>query len=556
MDETLRGVERARASYGDEVAGRLAVTLQAFALVADAWLDAQTYLRAYYQFYQEFFLREQLEAATWEDFQQVGDHIHAFNAFDVARKRAFGHPNHPIEHYREVFMHLAHDEGLVRERIRAFMSDPAHDLRFVGEAAKSEIVGNLFAETFIPYNKRDRWAVLALGVSLEERKSDTFAERYLQFNERVEPILDAYQRIVGQRTELPVSLEVDQYFSWLYETHRDRSVEGVEGHGVLRAPAEILAAARAEAEAQGEGGVDAAQAPDARGSGYGLAQALDGVFIEAAQFEALHALLRRKKNLIVQGPPGVGKTFLARRLALLLTDGDEARVRLAQLHQSYGYEDFVQGFRPTTSGGFVRKDGIFLRLCREAAARPSRPHVLIIDEINRGNVSKVFGELLMLIEADKRGPQWATALAYHEDGEAPFHVPENLFLIGTMNTADRSLAFVDYALRRRFAFTTLRPAFGHAAFRRFLEARGVAPELVARLDAGMAAINARIASDTMRLGPGFCIGHSPFCAPARAYDVAWYENILAAEIAPLLQEYWFDDPDEAERLIEELRLER
>jgi len=167
-------------------------------------------------------------------------------------------------------------------------------------------------------------------------------------------------------------------------------------------------------------------------------------------------LCRYKKNIIIQGPPGVGKTFAASRLAhLLIGTTNEEQIQRVQFHPSYSYEDFVQGLRPVEGGGFVRKDGPLLSFCKDALEDQASPYVLIIDEINRGNISKILGDLLSLIEADKRDPRYGVTLAYARDDEPRFHVPPNLFVIGMMNTADRSLAFVDYALRRRFVFFDL-----------------------------------------------------------------------------------------------------
>ena len=160
---------------------------------------------------------------------------------------------------------------------------------------------------------------------------------------------------------------------------------------------------------------------------------------------------------------------------------DEARTRMVQFHQAYAYEDFIQGYRPSDRGGFTRRDGAFYDFAKLAAADADQPYVFIIDEINRGNLSKILGELMMLIEQDKRGEEYAIPLAYGLPGETPFSVPSNLFLLGLMNTADRSLAMVDYALRRRFAFHTLEPQFESSKFRTFLEARGASRTLVSRL---------------------------------------------------------------------------
>ena len=203
---------------------------------------------------------------------------------------------------------------------------------------------------------------------------------------------------------------------------------------------------------------------------YALATAIGEIFLASAEFGRLFSQLRRKKNLVLQGPPGTGKTFIAQRLAWVVAEERSMeRIEAVQFHQSYGYEDFVRGYRPTEDGGFVLRDGPFLDFCERARKDGERPHVLLIDEINRGNLSRIFGELLMLIEADKRSKEWAVRLAYPRAGDERFHVPENLHLIGTMNTADRSLALVDYALRRRFAFFTVEPAFGQPRFLRHLE---------------------------------------------------------------------------------------
>lgn len=264
--------------------------------------------------------------------------------------------------------------------------------------------------------------------------------------------------------------------------------------------------------------------------------------------------LRRKKNLVLQGPPGTGKTFAARRvLAELLGPDPDDRTAGVQFHPSYSYEDFVQGVRPDDDGRFRRHDGLFYRFCRRAADDPHRAYAFVIDEINRANLSKVFGELFSLVEADKRGPPFALPLAYARHPGDTFFVPENLYLVGTMNTADRSLALVDYALRRRFVFVDLRPAFDQPAFRDHLIERGATPELVNRIVRRMTGLNAAIRADTAALGPGYEVGHSFFCPPAGTTpDDGWYRDVIADEVGPLLREYWFDAPDRAESEIDAL----
>jgi 5-methylcytosine-specific restriction protein B len=272
---------------------------------------------------------------------------------------------------------------------------------------------------------------------------------------------------------------------------------------------------------------------------YGIEDALAELFMTRESLEHILEQLRRKKNIILQGAPGVGKTFIAKRLAWLhLGAKDKEAVEMVQFHQSYTYEDFVQGLRPTKDGHFDVRDGSFYRLCRKALANPRQDYFLVIDEINRGNLSKILGELMMLIETDKRGQEMT--LAYSEE---PFTVPANLYLIGTMNTADRSLSLVDYALRRRFAFLTLDPGFETDTFVAHLGRHGLTPAQINHIRWQMATLNDEIARDEANLGAGYRIGHSFFTPTAPVSDFRkWFLSIVRYEILPLLEEYWIDDP--------------
>ena len=285
-----------------------------------------------------------------------------------------------------------------------------------------------------------------------------------------------------------------------------------------------------------------------------IAHAHRHLFIPPTHFDRLLTSLERRKNLILQGPPGTGKTFIARRIAwCLIGHKDDDPIEMVQFHQSYAYEDFVEGFRPTDDGGFTLKPGVFHRFCERARANPDTPHVFIIDEINRGNLSRIFGELLMLIEHDKRSVDYAVALTY---SDTRFHVPANVHILGMMNTADRSLALVDYALRRRFAFETLEPAYGtdhgRDAFTDYLTSKGADPALPRRICERMGTLNKMIRDDR-ELGRGFEVGHSYF-VPDDGDEPSedWYRHVVDTQIAPLLREYWFDSPEMVEEAVDGL----
>lgn len=274
-----------------------------------------------------------------------------------------------------------------------------------------------------------------------------------------------------------------------------------------------------------------------------MEDALKDLFLNSQELENMLELWRSKKNMVLQGPPGVGKTFVAKRLAYLLMERkDPSRLSMVQFHPSYSYEDFVQGYRPNRNGGFEVRDGLFYSFCQRAKADHNSTYVFIIDEINRGNLSKIFGELLMLIEHDKRDSEWSMPLTYFSSDQQQFHIPENLYLLGLMNTADRSLALVDYALRRRFAFVDLTPKLDSPGFRAYLADKRAPAELVSKLVERITALNNEIRKDR-DLGPGYMIGHSYFCNGHQPWSFETYCRIIRNEVIPLLAEYWPDDED-------------
>ncbi|WOC31908.1 AAA family ATPase [Caproicibacterium argilliputei] len=265
---------------------------------------------------------------------------------------------------------------------------------------------------------------------------------------------------------------------------------------------------------------------------------LDEVYMSEGRYNSLVAVLRNKKNIILQGAPGVGKTFAAKRLAYsMMGEKDESRIEFVQFHQNYSYEDFMMGYKPVENG-FELKYGIFYRFCQKAANQPDKDYFFIIDEINRGNMSKIFGELLMLIEKDYRGVK--ATLAYNG---LPFSVPANLYIIGMMNTADRSLAMIDYALRRRFSFFNMEPAFDSDGFIQYQNSLN--NETFNELIEKVKELNKEIASDKS-LGKGFCIGHSYFCGHDTCSD-EWLRSVVDFDILPMLSEYWFDDTAKLQR---------
>ena len=277
---------------------------------------------------------------------------------------------------------------------------------------------------------------------------------------------------------------------------------------------------------------------DAAIDAYTKSDFLDEVYMTEKRYENLVAVLRNKKNIILQGAPGVGKTFAARRLAwAMMGEQDDSRIEFVQFHQNYSYEDFMMGYKPVEDG-FKLKYGIFYRFCQKAANQPDKEFFLIIDEINRGNMSKIFGELLMLIEKDYRGTK--ATLAYNG---LSFSVPKNLYIIGMMNTADRSLAMIDYALRRRFSFFEVEPGFDSEGFIHYQN--GLNNETLNELISKVKDLNHEIALDKS-LGKGFCIGHSYFCGRDICTD-EWMHSIVDYDILPMLSEYWFDDPNKLQR---------
>jgi 5-methylcytosine-specific restriction protein B len=281
----------------------------------------------------------------------------------------------------------------------------------------------------------------------------------------------------------------------------------------------------------------------------------DGCFLSQAKIEMILKRLQAKKNIILQGPPGTGKTWLAKRLAFaLIGHRDDSKIRAVQFHPNLSYEDFIRGWRPSGEGKLTLVDGPFMEMIKVALENPESKYVVVIEEINRGNPAQVFGEMLTLLETDKRTPDEALELSYkREDGERVF-IPDNLYVVGTMNIADRSLALVDLALRRRFAFINLEPTLGKPWHDWVQSKNGIHSAVLKDIDSRITILNNEISADAS-LGAQFQVGHS-YVTPAVGMNITdakkWFSEVVETEIGPLLDEYWFDNLDKSQSARERL----
>ena len=577
-----------------------------------------------YQFFQSFFTKEKLENASWEELQQIGNHLHTLKTLPIARGNAFGRPNHELNYYRQQFINLLNNNIPLQERINTFK------LAYFGSNSLGELLGYLFPNKYAIFNQRSGGALEILNIPMEIKRGEDFSEKFINFNKALTPLRQAYAEVVTAQTDLPLNLEIDQFLSWVEEKKaniqptepicwavgadwgREQGIQisrflekGIweDGYGasgketnkhLLESVEENNILVLKSSTTIGPGH----QTPMTIIKNIGIVQSKNNWWsfnvkwmdlptlpykvegksfrktIEKIKDTAFLDLIKRlingdtkflkspivttshfPLNQILYGPPGTGKTYHTITKAVEIIDGQinpdyaEAKKRFDELkakgqikfitfHQNYSYEDFMVGIRPDLQNGQISYklyEGPFKQIANRARKDSNNNYVLIIDEINRGNISKIFGELITLIETDKRAGnkhELSTPLLYHKDEENEFSVPNNLYLIGTMNTADKSIALVDIALRRRFVFEEMMP---NAALLNKVEGFDL-PNWFTKL-------NQKI---TAELDRDHQIGHSYFIGVETIADLqrAFYQCIL-----PLLKEYFYGNPEKLQEII-------
>ena len=576
-----------------------------------------------YQFFQSFFTKEKLENASWEELQQIGNHLHTLKTLPIARGNAFGRPNHELNYYRKQFINLLNNNIPLQERINTFK------LAYFGSNSLGELLGYLFPNKYAIFNQRSGAALEILNIPMEIKRGEDFSEKFINFNKALTPLRQAYAEVVTAQTDLPLNLEIDQFLSWVEEKKaniqptepicwavgadwgRDQGIQisrflekGIweDGHGasgketnkhLLESVEENNILVLKSSTTIGPGH----QTPMTIIKNIGIVQSKNNWWsfnvkwmdlptlpykvegksfrktIEKIKDTAFLDLIKRlingdtkflkspivttphfPLNQILYGPPGTGKTYHTITKAVEIIDGQinpdyaEAKKRFDELkakgqikfitfHQNYSYEDFMVGIRPDLQNGQISYklyEGPFKKIADEARKikNKDKKYVLIIDEINRGNISKIFGELITLIETDKRaGNKHALSAPLLYQNEE-FSVPNNLYIIGTMNTADKSIALVDIALRRRFVFEEMMP---NAALLNKVEGFDL-PNWFTKL-------NQKI---TAELDRDHQIGHSYFIGIETIADLqqAFYQCIL-----PLLKEYFYGNPEKLKEII-------
>ena len=445
-----------------------------------------------------------------------------------------GFSRHAPEEVRSMFIALFDERKDVWERVNAFKMQASVLLEKYGNGAAQHYQYENAITTYLWLRYPDKYYIYKFGEvkTVASELASDYRFKKGAYADNIRSFLRLYDEIsaaLKEDTEL-VNLFQSQLTENCYPDPELKTLTIDVGFYISR----LAAQSRTENTDSEENPVADTASMDA----YTRSDFLDAVYMTEKRYENLVAVLRNKKNIILQGAPGVGKTFAARRLAWsMMGEKDDRRIEFVQFHQNYTYEDFMMGYKPVEDG-FELKYGIFYRFCQRAANQPDKEFFFLIDEINRGNLSKIFGELLMLIERDYRGIK--ATMAYNG---LSFAVPKNLYIIGMMNTADRSLAMIDYALRRRFSFFEMEPGFDSDGFIQYQNSLN--NETLNALISKIKDLNREIALDKS-LGKGFCIGHSYFCGRDICTD-EWLHSIVDYDILPMLSEYWFDDANKFQR---------
>lgn len=584
-----------------------------------------------YQFFQSFFTKEKLENASWEELQQIGNHLHTLKTLPIARGNAFGRPNHELNYYRQQFINLLNNNIPLQERINTFK------LAYFGSNSLGELLGYLFPNKYAIFNQRSGAALEILNIPMEIKRGEDFSEKFINFNKALTPLRQAYAEVVTAQTDLPLNLEIDQFLSWVEEKKaniqptepicwavgadwgRDQGIQisrflekGIweDGYGasgketnkhLLESVEENNILVLKSSTTIGPGH----QTPMTIIKNIGIVQSKNNWWsfnvkwmdlptlpykvegksfrktIEKIKDTAFLDLIKRlingdtkflkspivtpphfPLNQILYGPPGTGKTYHTVIKALEIINNrpfteqettkekydnellpefnrlkKQGQIQFLTFHQNYSYEDFMVGIRPDLQNGQISYklyEGPFKKIADEARKieNKDKKYVLIIDEINRGNISKIFGELITLIETDKRaGNKHALSAPLLYQNEE-FSVPNNLYIIGTMNTADKSIALVDIALRRRFVFEEMMP-----------KADLLNPVEGFNLPKWFSQLNQKI---TDLIDKDHQIGHSYFIGKATKEELhhVFYQCIL-----PLLNEYFYGEPEKLSQVI-------
>lgn len=267
---------------------------------------------------------------------------------------------------------------------------------------------------------------------------------------------------------------------------------------------------------------------------YNKQKFLKDVYMDEKEYDELRALILKRKNVILEGAPGVGKTYIAQRMIYsILGQKDEEKILSVQFHAAYSNDEFMGGYRPDDIGIYKYKRGCFKRFCSKARNDPDHQYFVLIDEINRGNIVKIFGESFSLIELDKRGKDTYIELAISRER---FYVPHNLYIIGTMNNYDESLAITDFAVRRRFCFYTIKPAYDNENFQKFYHQNPALEKVIHGIQEVNAGLDDRIK-----------IGHSYFCKPMDNEELSM---TVKYNLIPYVKQCYQNDPATENKMVQ------